>query len=120
MARKCGVELASGEIVALLKDTPTPGWSDVFAAKFSEFRVVAAAGPVVTSRKLERNFVALGCGDMGGFILTMRGWSYMTGAVETLAYQKVMARIFLMETTWSIGVAVWYHMCAGRSLDTWY
>jgi len=69
MARKRGVELASGEIVALLEDTCllTPGWYDAVAAAFSESRVVAAGGPVVLSPKLKGNFLALGCGEYGRF-----------------------------------------------------
>jgi hypothetical protein len=69
MARKRGVELTSGEIVALLEDTtlPTPGWHGAVAAAFAEPGVVAVGGPVVLSPKLDGKFLALGCVEYGRF-----------------------------------------------------
>jgi hypothetical protein len=52
-------------------------------------------------------------------VLTLRGWSNMTNAVELIAWPKVMAWIFLMETAWSVGEAVGYLKGVGHSLDTW-
>ncbi len=247
MARKHGVELSTGGIVALLEDTslPTSGWYDAISAAFSGAEVLAVGGPVVLSPKLGGRFLALGCGEYGRFhpdrytqlvdglsdeqvdneahkngmlpvtrlsgnnlayrsdqllkylagseqgliegqinellkadgyklymhptmsvtyammdkhgarlntrfnhgrlyagnqiackgmsrriicfmksmilpvVLTVRGWSSMTSAVESVSWPKVMVWIFLMETAWSIGEAVGYLKGAGRSLEAW-
>jgi hypothetical protein len=69
MARKRGVELASGEIVALLEDTslPAAGWYEAVAAAFAAPNIIAVGGPVALSSKLGGSYLALGCGEYGRF-----------------------------------------------------
>jgi hypothetical protein len=69
MARKRGVELSHGEVVALLEDTSLPanGWYEAVASAFSEKEVIAAGGPVTLSPDLGGNYLALGCGEYGRF-----------------------------------------------------
>jgi hypothetical protein len=69
MARKRGVELASGNVVALLEDTslPADGWYEAVTEAFSESDVIAVGGPVVLSSKLGGSYLALGCGEYGRF-----------------------------------------------------
>lgn len=69
MTRKRGVELANGEIVALLEDTslPTTGWYKAITTAFAEPKIIAVGGPVVLSPKLGGSYLALGCSEYGRF-----------------------------------------------------
>lgn len=240
MARKRGVELASGEIVALLEDTsiPASSWYEAIATAFAAPAVIAAGGPVVLSSNLAGSYLALGCGEYGRFhpdcfglmaeaeamendlqpvarlagnnlayrrealmdilrdkqhgliegeineqlkakgeklyllpamlvtysmkdvhgarlktrfnhgrlyagncskgqgwgsrisgfvkslllpaVLSLRGWSSMTRAVEKPAWPKVMLWIFLMETSWALGEAVGHLAGVGNSMESWH
>lgn len=240
MARKRGVELTSGEIVALLEDTslPASSWYEAVANAFAEPNIVAIGGPVALSSKLGGSYLALGCGEYGRFhpdrfylmaegkvmdnsllpvsrlpgnnlayrrealikvlrdkehglieaeineqlkvngeklymlpamlvtysmmdvhgarlktrfnhgrlfagnrvaglgwktrvswfmkslllpaVLSLRGWSSMTHAVDRPAWPKVMLWIFLMETAWAMGEAVGYLRGVGSSLEAWH
>jgi len=68
IARKKGVELATGDVVALLEDTSLPGpkWFKAVIDAFSD-DVVALGGPVELSSNLTGHYLALGCGEYGRF-----------------------------------------------------
>lgn len=69
MARKRGVEMSNGNVVALLEDTslPATGWYEAVAAAFAKSDVIAVGGPVNLSSKLGGSYLALGCGEYGRF-----------------------------------------------------
>ena len=77
MARKQGVDLAVGDVVALLEDTSLPSseWLGSIITAFAQQGVVAVGGPVILSQNLSGNFLALGCGEYGRFHPTTYGSS---------------------------------------------
>jgi hypothetical protein len=52
-------------------------------------------------------------------VLTARGWSSMTRAVEPRAWLRVLVWISILETAWAAGEAFGYLKGTGHSLEAW-
>jgi len=67
--RRCGVELATTPLVALLEDTVVPekGWADAVATALDEKEVVACGGPVMIAEDLSAQTRALTLSEYGRY-----------------------------------------------------
>jgi hypothetical protein len=70
--RKRGVELATGDVVALIEDTswPAEGWYAAVRNTFTDMQTAAAGGAVIISSLLPSRYRALGWIEYGAFSKT--------------------------------------------------